>query len=153
MLVSFHKYRAVDVSTTNGMVGREDLRGEGLGFWAQVREPAFSPFCVRAGNWGPTLTRSVGQGCLVFFSSLFSLKILLLIPFSSLVIQKILILDPPPLQFAPYVCLSLLLSPTLRVALCPVPGRPLQGDLDLVVSFFLSPFPFTSPFLPSLSEI
>lgn len=54
-------------------------------------EPVFAPFSVRLGNWGLHLTVWLRAGWGSFSLHLFSLRILLFIPFSSLVTQEILV--------------------------------------------------------------
>lgn len=81
LVISFFKTRVVRFSTTKGMVGREDVRGEKV--WVSglnSGESVLAPFCVRAGT-GPQCDRQYGRGWLVPFSSVFTLKILLLMTF------------------------------------------------------------------------
>lgn len=89
------KSRAIDFSATKGLVGREEMGV--LGFWTQFRGASICSLLCESGGLGTQSDRQYGRGLAkVFFSSLFSLKIIYSIFFSC---------DPSPLQFAPYVFL------------------------------------------------
>lgn len=68
---------------------RRRRRREGLGFWIQFRGVSICFLLCESGELRSNLTGSIGECWLVFFSSLFSLKILLLTTFLFLVTLRI----------------------------------------------------------------